>query len=80
MTALPGTPSIQNAIPMPYFKTTAFAAPLLGTIGAIIMAVCGVLWLNRRNRILGPSEEALTKEHEVGQLPHYLVGLFPLIW
>ena len=79
MTALPGTPSIQNAIPMPYFKTTAFAAPLLGTIGAIIMAVCGVLWLNRRNRILGPSEEALTKEHEVGQLPHYLVGLFPLI-
>lgn len=26
MTALPGTPSIHNAIPMPYFETDAFAA------------------------------------------------------
>ncbi|MDP2095422.1 MAG: GntP family permease, partial [Hydrogenophaga sp.] len=33
MTALPGTPSIQNAIPMPYFGTTPFAAPGLGLIG-----------------------------------------------
>lgn len=32
MTALPGTPAIQNAIPMPYFGTTAFAAPGLGLI------------------------------------------------
>ena len=30
MTALPGTPAIQNAIPMPFFGTTAFAAPGLG--------------------------------------------------
>ena len=27
MSALPGTPSIQNAIPMPFFGTTPFAAP-----------------------------------------------------
>ena len=27
MSALPGTPAIQNAIPMPFFGTTAFAAP-----------------------------------------------------
>ena len=32
MTALPGTPSIQNAIPMPFFGTTPFAAPGLGII------------------------------------------------
>lgn len=30
MTALPGTPSIQNAIPMTTFGTTPFAAPGLG--------------------------------------------------
>ena len=30
MSALPGTPSIQNAIPMPFFGTTPFAAPGLG--------------------------------------------------
>jgi H+/gluconate symporter-like permease len=29
MTALPGTPAIQNAIPMAYFGTTLFAAPVL---------------------------------------------------
>src|SRR5215475_6499936 len=32
MSAMPGTPSIQNAIPMPFFGTTPFAAPGLGLI------------------------------------------------
>jgi len=48
MTALPGTPAIQNAIPMPFFGTTAFAAPGLGIIAAVIMLVLGVAWLQRR--------------------------------
>ncbi|WP_119154960.1 GntP family permease [Caldimonas tepidiphila] len=48
MTALPGTPAIQNAIPMPFFKTTPFAAPGLGLIGGAVMAVFGTLWLMRR--------------------------------
>ncbi len=30
MSALPGTPAIQNAIPMPFFGTTPFAAPGFG--------------------------------------------------
>jgi H+/gluconate symporter-like permease len=50
MTALPGTPAIQNAIPMPYFDTTPFAAPGLGLIGGAIMLVLGTLWLVRRAR------------------------------
>ncbi len=37
MSALPGTPSIQNAIPMPFFGTTPFAAPGLGVIASLIM-------------------------------------------
>ena len=52
MTALPGTPAIQNAIPMPYFGTTAFAAPGLGVIAALIMAGLGLLWLTTRARRL----------------------------
>ena len=48
MTALPGTPAIQNAIPTAYFHTTPFAAPGLGTIGGVIMFAGGMLWLNRR--------------------------------
>lgn len=48
MTALPGTPAIQNAIPMPYFGTTPFAAPGLGMIGGAIMLGLGMWWLSRR--------------------------------
>lgn len=48
MTALPGTPAIQNAIPMPFFGTTAFAAPGLGIIAALIMFTLGLAWLNFR--------------------------------
>src|SRR5262245_33890897 len=45
MSALPGTPSIQNAIPMPFFGTTPFAAPGLGIVGAAIMLGFGLWWL-----------------------------------
>jgi H+/gluconate symporter-like permease len=47
MSALPGTPSIQNAIPMPFFGTTPFAAPGLGIIAAVIMLGFGLWWLSR---------------------------------
>ncbi|WP_238367904.1 GntP family permease [Mesobacterium pallidum] len=46
MTALPGTPAIQNAIPMPYFGTSLYAAPGLGLVAAAIMAVGGIAYLN----------------------------------
>src|SRR5690606_34968240 len=47
MSALPGTPAIQNAIPMPFFGTTPFAAPGLGTIASLIMLAFGLWWLRR---------------------------------
>jgi H+/gluconate symporter-like permease len=55
MSALPGTPSIQNAIPMPFFGTTPFAAPGLGILASLIMLGFGLWWLNR--------EEALAKKN-----------------
>jgi H+/gluconate symporter-like permease len=48
MSALPGSPAIQNAIPMPFFGTTSFAAPGLGIVAALVMFGLGILWLNRR--------------------------------
>lgn len=48
MTALPGTPAIQNAIPIPYYGTNAFAAPILGIIGSLIMFGVGMFWLQSR--------------------------------
>ncbi|MDO9115247.1 MAG: GntP family permease [Polaromonas sp.] len=50
MTALPGTPAIQNAIPMPYFGTTPFAAPGLGLLAGLLMLVLGLAWLSHRAR------------------------------
>jgi len=47
MSALPGTPAIQNAIPMPFFGTTPFAAPGLGVIASAIMLAIGLWWLGR---------------------------------
>ena len=47
MSALPGTPAIQNAIPMPFFGTTPLAAPGLGVIAAAIMLGFGMWWLGR---------------------------------
>ncbi|MDI6526916.1 GntP family permease [Pseudomonas otitidis] len=52
MTALPGTPAIQNAIPSPFFGTDAFAAPILGLIGGLIMLGLGSGWLAAQARTL----------------------------
>ena len=48
MSALPGTPSIQNTIPMPFFGTTPFAAPGLGILASGIMLGFGLWWLRRQ--------------------------------
>ena len=48
MSVMPGTPSINNAIPMPFFGTTAFAAPGIGLIASAIIMVLGMWWLRRR--------------------------------
>ena len=43
MSAMPGTPSVNNAIPMPYFGTTTFAAPGLGSSprSSFLFSACG---------------------------------------
>ena len=50
MSALPGTPAIQNAIPMPFFGTTPFAAPGVGIVAAAIMLAFGLWWLHRAEK------------------------------
>jgi H+/gluconate symporter-like permease len=67
MSALPGTPAIQNAIPMPFFGTTQFAAPGLGIIASAIMLGFGLWWLARaeakaRGNGEGYGEEAAPAE------------------
>lgn len=50
MSVMPGTPSVNNAIPMPYFGTTNFAAPGLGIIASIIIFIFGMWWLGRAEK------------------------------
>jgi H+/gluconate symporter-like permease len=50
MSALPGSPSVNNAVPMPYFGTTAFAAPGLGIIASLITMAFGMWWLGRAEK------------------------------
>ena len=63
MTAFPGTPAIQNAIPMPYFDTTPFAAPIYGTLAGLGMMGLGILWLNRRRAWANARDEGFG-DHE----------------
>jgi len=52
MTALPGTPAIQNSIPSPFFGTDSFAAPGLGLIAGSMMFALGSWWLSAQARKL----------------------------
>jgi H+/gluconate symporter-like permease len=61
MSALPGTPALQNAIPMPFFGTTPFAAPGLGIIAAVIMLSFGLWWLKRVESAARRSGEGYAK-------------------
>ncbi len=84
MTALPGSPQIQNAIPMPYFGTDTYAAPIIGLVAAAIMFGGGVGWLNFRarraqNKGLGYGDHADNKAETHGKLPSFLTALLPII-
>ena len=81
MTAMPGTPSIQNAIPMRFFGTTPFAAPGLGLIASVVMLGFGWRWLEWRARRLGPEadETAATATDPGGAMPSVAAALLPLV-
>jgi H+/gluconate symporter-like permease len=82
MTALPGTPAIQNAIPMPYFGTTPFAAPGLGVITGALMLALGWGWLEYRARALGPGygeEVAAAQARNTGSAPSLPIAAAPLV-
>ena len=86
MTAFPGTPAIQNAIPMPFFGTNVFAAPLLGTLAGVIMLAGGTMWLNRRARAAGaegygdhPATAADATLPEDADLPPFALAILPVV-
>lgn len=86
MDALPGTPQIQNSIPMKFFNTDLYAAPVFGTLGAIIVLVCGVSYLEWCKRKAQAKGEGYGENHknepvlvEDGSLPNPFISVLPLI-
>lgn len=50
MTAVPGTPQIQNLIPASYYGTDAMAAPLMSIVAILIVGIPGYVYLEWRVR------------------------------
>lgn len=85
MDALPGSPQIQNIIPTTFFKTTIYAAPWLGTAGAVFIFVVGLTYLEWRCRQAtaagegygdNPPNEPEPFDH--GSPAHPLIAMIPL--
>lgn len=86
MTAMPGSPQIQNIIPTTFFSTTTWAAPVLGLAGSVFVVVVGVLYLEARRRQAATAGEGYGEGHRNEPealagvvLPHPLLALSPLI-
>jgi H+/gluconate symporter-like permease len=86
MDSLPGTPQIQNIIPTAFFGTTGWAAPWLGTIGAMFILVVGLSYLEWRRRKAAAAGEGYGTElvnepapFEHGRLAHPLLAILPLV-
>ena len=87
LSALPGTPSIQNVIPSVALGTDLFAAPILGLVGGAIMFVLGMIYLEKQ-RVLakeagegfepGPNDKV---ENIVASddMPSWQISLVPLV-
>ncbi len=86
MDSLPGTPQIQNIIPTTFFKTTTWAAPWLGVIGALFIFACGLAYLSSRVSAAKRAGEGYGEGHSLEpapvaaeRLPSAWVALIPLL-
>src|SRR5215813_7669178 len=86
MDSLPGSPQIQNIIPTTFFKTTTWAAPWLGVIGALFILILGLAYIESRIRAAKAKGEGYGTElrnepepFEAEKLPNPWIALAPLV-
>lgn len=86
MDAFPGTPQIQNIIPTTFFKTTTWAASILGIIGSVFIFVVGIAYLEWRRRAAVTAGEGYGTGHinepmppETEKLASTWVAILPLV-
>lgn len=84
MTAIPGTPQIQNLIPMEHFGTSPTAAPIMGIVATVSMFTFGMIWLESRRKsyeekgVFYTQAENQIKVDETN-LPNPYLSLIPLV-
>jgi H+/gluconate symporter-like permease len=83
MDSLPGSPQIQNIIPTTFFKTTTWAAPWLGVVGALFILVIGLVYIESRIRAAKAKGEGYLRNepepYEAEKLPNAWIALLPLV-
>lgn len=88
MTAIPGTPQIQNLIPMEYFKTTPTAAPIMGISAAVFMFGLGYAYMVWKEKKLTARGEVFVEPLKKGgdeafdpnkKLPNPILSILPLL-
>lgn len=88
LTALPGTPQLNNIIPTTYLGTTSTAAPGLGLIATVIMFGLGYFYLQheiKKSRARGEHFEESSlrpgsiKEMDASALPSAVLAFLPVI-
>ncbi|QUG40248.1 GntP family permease [Psychrobacillus sp. INOP01] len=87
MTSMPGTPQIQNLIPMDFYNTTPTSGPVIGIVTTLIMAVGGYFWLAFREKKLSakgdqftePDKSGTNEKREEEKVPNWFLSLVPLI-
>jgi H+/gluconate symporter-like permease len=86
MTMAPGSLQMHNLIPMRFFGTTAFAAPLLGLLGTAVMIAIGMAWLtarahaaSRRGEGYGAARPIAPEVAADATLPSFAVAILPVV-
>lgn len=86
MTAIPGTPQIQNIIPTTYYGTDATAAPIMGIVAAVLMFGLGIAWLQYREKKFTAAGDVFTEpkgkeavEVDYSNLPNPFLSFLPLV-
>ena len=86
MTAVPGTPQIQNLIPIQYFGTSPTAAPILGLVATAILFFGSLFYLEWRKRTYAAKNEVFTEPEaahaaaqiDVNNMPKIAFAIIPL--
>jgi H+/gluconate symporter-like permease len=88
MTALPGSPTIQNLIPTQILGTTATAAPLMGIVCGVFMFAAGIWYIQGQavkakargeHFVAGPRDTMDKSSLDDSKLPDWKIAVLPML-